>query len=725
MSTFPTAKDSFVNPTPTTPKNDPAVPLSSAISRLNSAVVAIQDTVGITGSVDPASIQYRLADAQAVAAAADEAISAHVVAGDPHPQYTTQTEVLTLAPAETGSTIGALVVAGADVTSPQDVDLIALSVSSVLRKFSWANMRAALAQIFPLLAGASGGQTINGGTTAGQNLTLRSTAHATKGAIILGAASEYDEANNRLGIGTLTPSATVHSLSATEQLRLGYDASNYLSAVVSSAGVVTLTGTAGRYVLEGPTDAQATATLGSELITNPSFDSDLSGWTAGAGWSWSSGGALHSSGTATLEQSVTVVSGSTYQLDIVITGRTAGSIAIALGAVSVVESGAATSFTATLSRSVVAGATGSVLLAITPTTDFNGAIDRVSLSAVTLGTHPVVLGTTESGTPALEIRQSFSRSNLALGRDSGRSITTGYSNSNVGAAAGYSNTTGHSNSNFGVNAGRSITTGYSNSNVGVTAGYGITTGYSNSNVGAAAGYSNTTGHSNSNVGVNAGRSITTGYSNSNVGVTAGYGITTGYSNINVGVGAGYGITTGNSNSNFGRDAGRNITTGSSNSTFGFNAGRYLADGSTALATPSNCVFIGASTKASADGVTAENVFGYNATGIGSNTTCIGASSNTKTQIYGDIILDKTVTAGGTTGAQTINKSVGSVNFAAGATSLVVTNNRVTASSIIIATVATADATMKSVVAVAASGSFTLTANAAATAETRVNFIVIN
>ena len=208
-------------------------------------------------------------------------------------------------------------------------------------------------------------------------------------------------------------------------------------------------------------------------------------------------------------------------------------------------------------------------------------------------------------------------------------------------------------------------------------------------------------------------------------MTAGYGITTGYSNSNVGVGAGYGITTGNSNSNFGRDAGRNITTGSSNSTFGFNAGRYLADGSTALATPSNCVFIGASTKASADGVTAENVFGYNATGIGSNTTCIGASSNAKTQIYGDIILDKTVTAGGTTGAQTINKSVGSVNFAAGATSLVVTNNRVTAASIIVATVATNDATMKTVLVVASAGSFTIHANAAATAETRVNFIVIN
>ena len=90
-----------------------------------------------------------------------------------------------------------------------------------------------------------------------------------------------------------------------------------------------------------------------------------------------------------------------------------------------------------------------------------------------------------------------------------------------------------------------------------------------------------------------------------------------------------------------------------------------------------------------------------------------------------INLDKTVTAGGVVGAQTINKPAGTVNFAAAATSLVVTNSLVTTSSIIIAMVGTVDTTMKTVVAVAAAGSFTLTANAAATAETRVNFLVVN
>ncbi len=92
---------------------------------------------------------------------------------------------------------------------------------------------------------------------------------------------------------------------------------------------------------------------------------------------------------------------------------------------------------------------------------------------------------------------------------------------------------------------------------------------------------------------------------------------------------------------------------------------------------------------------------------------------------GDIAVDKTVTASGTTGAQTINKTSGSVNFAAGATSLVVTNSRVSASSIIMLTVASNDAALRSVWCVAGAGSFTIYGNAAASAETRVNFIVIN
>jgi hypothetical protein len=58
---------------------------------------------------------------------------------------------------------------------------------------------------YALLAGRAGGQVEYGGVAAGENLTLGSTIHVTKGLIKLGTLSAYDEVNDHLGIGTLTP----------------------------------------------------------------------------------------------------------------------------------------------------------------------------------------------------------------------------------------------------------------------------------------------------------------------------------------------------------------------------------------------------------------------------------------------------------------------------------------------------------------------------------------
>lgn len=107
-----------------------------------------------------------------------------------------------------------------------------------------------------------------------------------------------------------------------------------------------------------------------------------------------------------------------------------------------------------------------------------------------------------------------------------------------------------------------------------------------------------------------------------------------------------------------------------------------------------------------------------------------ASTSNVAGTYRDFIArqyycDQTVTAGGTTGDRTINKGAGTVNFAAAAASLTVTNSLVTSNSEIYAVVRTNDTTaiIKNVVPTA--GSFTITLNAAATAETSVGFIVIN
>lgn len=62
---------------------------------------------------------------------------------------------------------------------------------------------------YAVLAGRSGGQTLKGGTGSGQNLTLESTANATKGKIAFGT-SAYNEALQRLGIGTTSPTAYLH-----------------------------------------------------------------------------------------------------------------------------------------------------------------------------------------------------------------------------------------------------------------------------------------------------------------------------------------------------------------------------------------------------------------------------------------------------------------------------------------------------------------------------------
>ena len=115
--------------------------------------------------------------------------------------------------------------------------------------------------------------------------------------------------------------------------------------------------------------------------------------------------------------------------------------------------------------------------------------------------------------------------------------------------------------------------------------------------------------------------------------------------------------------------------------------------------------------------------------IGGTTASTGAftsvTCSSTIDVTGNVILAKTITAAATTAPQEINKTSGSVNFAATDSSKVVTNSLVTINSVIICTVATNDATMFAVQVVAAAGFFTIYANNLATAETRVNFLVTN
>lgn len=110
-----------------------------------------------------------------------------------------------------------------------------------------------------------------------------------------------------------------------------------------------------------------------------------------------------------------------------------------------------------------------------------------------------------------------------------------------------------------------------------------------------------------------------------------------------------------------------------------------------------------------------------------NTGDIGASgANRPRNLYlgTGLAVEATITAGGTTGAQTINKTAGTVNMAAGQSTLVVTDSLCTANSLVFAVVRTNDATATIKNVVAGSGSFTITLTAAATAETSLGFFLV-
>lgn len=92
---------------------------------------------------------------------------------------------------------------------------------------------------------------------------------------------------------------------------------------------------------------------------------------------------------------------------------------------------------------------------------------------------------------------------------------------------------------------------------------------------------------------------------------------------------------------------------------------------------------------------------------------------------GKISFPQTVTAGGTTGDQTINKASGTVNIAAAGTTVTVTNSLCSTTSEIFAVLRTADATATIKNVVPGSGSFVINLGAAATAEVSIGWFIIN
>lgn len=209
-----------------------------------------------------------------------------------------------------------------------------------------------------------------------------------------------------------------------------------------------------------------------------------------------------------------------------------------------------------------------------------------------------------------------------------------------GAGDVYSNGQQEVNTNtfFGENSGR-LTTGVRNSFFGNLAGRDSTTARDNVFIGYLAGRNNTSGAENTFIGVNAGRDNLTSRFGTFVGYSSGL-VNSGSNNTGLGSNTIQNNTTGGNNTAVGTGALRENINGSANSAIGLDAGRRLANGDN-LTLTTNSIFIGRDTRALGNSQTNQIVIGYQAIGLGSNTTIIGNSSTTRTHLEGNLSLGTT------------------------------------------------------------------------------------
>jgi len=157
----------------------------------------------------------------------------------------------------------------------------------------------------------------------------------------------------------------------------------------------------------------------------------------------------------------------------------------------------------------------------------------------------------------------------------------------------------------------------------------------NTGVGHSTLYNNTEGFGNTAAGVEVLYSNTEGINNTAAGEGALYYNTLGDNNLADGSHSLYHNISGDFNVACGARALYHNTYGASIVACGYYAGAY-ATGDANNETSTNSVYLGAETKAFADGDDNEIVIGYDATGIGSNSVVLGNSSVETTVLRGDV-----------------------------------------------------------------------------------------
>ncbi|MES2649400.1 MAG: hypothetical protein V4717_21160 [Bacteroidota bacterium] len=378
----------------------------------------------------------------------------------------------------------------------------------------------------------------------------------------------------------------------------------------------------GQHMIKG-TVASDAASLGAELTTVGTMDASWSGTSFATGYT-------HTNGSITsITTTLAPVVNSFYQLTFTLTNNTTGSISISFGGVTI--SGINTSYHS------APQALSNSTLTITPTSTFNGT---VVLSVRLIGTSTAtVLFQNSANVATNEIRASTNPSNCFVGMNAGYKNTTGNGLTAIGSNAMLSNTSGLNNTAVGNLALVSNNTGTSNTAVGGSTLQLNTTGGGNTAVGYLAGERNTTGGQNSSFGNAALRFTTTGNHNSALGVSAGFYNTTGNLNIAIGYASFFNNTTGSQNTVIGGFAGiTNITDGSNNQVM------------------NNTTLLGYNTKTLNNNETNQMVLGFQAIGLGSNSSVIGNNTTTKTGIWGRTLIGLTLPTDNNVDALQVNGS---------------------------------------------------------------------
>ncbi len=255
---------------------------------------------------------------------------------------------------------------------------------------------------------------------------------------------------------------------------------------------------------------------------------------------------------------------------------------------------------------------------------FNIALGHDSLHTETTGDYNVAIGDS-----AMSLASNADH-NVAIGNNAVKNIT-GFDNVGIGKYALMDHQDGDYNVAIGSqamgDAGQDGKTLDHMVAIGTSTLQQLESGYHNIAIGRESQRAIVTGSNNITIGYRTlfQENDAIGSSNIVIGSNAGYNAngSSFHANVIIGDNAGYQATN-RENVLIGEYAGNDLEGGSQNVVIGANAARF----SNTFQSNTNSVLIGHRTEASADGNTNENVFGYNATGKGSNTVTLGNASVT-------------------------------------------------------------------------------------------------